>query len=199
MRPPGGETVQARGATALLIIDMINDMAFEDADAMREPALEAADVIASLRDEADRLGVPVIFVNDNYGQWLSERSKIIEHCRHGSGSELLDRLAPRPGDYFVIKPQVSGFFATNLPVLLESLGVRRLVLTGMAADICVLFTGADAHMRGYGLWAPADAVASSNPDHKRWALELMRKSMSAEIRSTRQCALANWIAPAAGQ
>jgi nicotinamidase-related amidase len=187
-----GEAPKAGGA-ALLIIDMVNDMAFEGADAMLEPVLAAAEIIAALRGEADRRGIPVIFVNDNYGQWRSERSEIMEHCRQAGGSKLLERLAPRADDYFVIKPQVSGFFASNLPALLESLGATRLVLTGMAADICVLFTAADAHMRGHALWIPEDGVASSSSDHKAWALQLMRKSQSPETRSTEAYTWTHWL------
>lgn len=183
----------APGETGLLIIDMINALDFEGAEAMRPHALAAADRIAALRDQADALGVPVVYVNDNYGQWHSDRSRIVEHCRRMGGEALIAKVAPRDGDYFVIKPQVSGFYATNLPVLLPKLGVSRLVLTGVAADICVLFTAADAHMRAYQLWAPADAVASSNPEHQAWALELMRKAMSAETRPTSDLTLKAWV------
>jgi nicotinamidase-related amidase len=72
----------------------------------------------------------------------------------GRGGAIVRKLAPRGNDYFVIKPQFSGFYATNLPVLLPKLGVSRLILTGIAADICVLFTAAHAHMRAYDLWVP---------------------------------------------
>jgi nicotinamidase-related amidase len=183
----------APGAAGLLIIDMINALDFEGADALKDRALAAADAIADLRGQADALGVPVVYVNDNYGQWHSERSRIVEHCRKLGGAELVRRLAPRDGDYFVIKPQVSGFYATNLPVLLPKLGVSRLVLTGVAADICVLFTAADAHMRAYELWVPADAVASSAPEHQGWALEIMRKAMAAETRPTSEMDLQAWV------
>ena len=60
---------------------------------------------------------------------------------------MAERLRPDDNDYFVIKPQFSGFYSTNLPVLLPKLGVDRLILTGVATDICVLFTAGDAHMR----------------------------------------------------
>jgi nicotinamidase-related amidase len=129
-----------------------------------------------LRETAERAGVPVIYVNDNHGQWHSDRSRIVDHCRTGAGRRIIARLAPKPDDYFVIKPQFSGFYATNLPVLLPTLGVSRLILTGIAADICVLFTAADAHMRDYALWVPADAVASSEVRHRDWALGIMAKS-----------------------
>ena len=105
----------------------------------------------------------------------------------------LERLGPRPDDFFVIKPALSGFYATSLPVLLPKLGVSRLVLTGVAADICVLFTAADAHMRDYDLWVPADAVGSEGDERTRWALDIMQKSMGAEIRPTSELSLAAWV------
>lgn len=71
--------------------------------------------------------------------------------------------------------------------------MNRLVLTGAAADICVLFTDADAHMREYALWVPKDAVASDRPEHRDWALGIMAKSMDAEIRPTTQLSFRQWL------
>lgn len=183
------------GRAALLLVDFINDMRFDGGAETRASAVTAAWVVAGLRDAADAIGLPVIYVNDNYGQWRSERSQIVDYCRGRSeaGRELADILAPRDRDHFVIKPQFSGFYATNLPVLLPKLGVSRLVLTGVAADICVLFTAADAHMRDYDLWVPADAVASCRVEHAQWALRIMSKSMGAEIRPTSQMNLVDWL------
>lgn len=185
----------AAGKTALLVIDMINDLSFQGAEGLREPARRAAQAIADLRDAADSAGVPTIYVNDNYDQWHSERSRLIEHAtRHeGDRHPLVEKLMPRDEDYFVIKPQFSGFYATNLPVLLPRLDASRLIITGVAADICVLFTAADAHMREYELWVPSDTVASENEQRTQWALEIMENSMSAEIRSTTELALAAWV------
>jgi nicotinamidase-related amidase len=181
----------AAGSTALVIVDMLNDL--DGAEDLRGPAEAAARAVERLRAEADRLGVPVVYVNDNFGQWHSEQSRLVEHVRRSAGRELARRLAPRADDFFVIKPQFSGFYSTNLPVLLPKLGASRLVLTGVAADICVLFTAADAHMREYQLWTPADAVASKNAQRTRWALEIMRDAMGAEIRPTGELSLADWV------
>lgn len=185
----------APGGVALLIIDMINSMDFEGAENIRPGAEANTDVILKLRHEADRLKTPVIYVNDNYGHWHSDKSRLIaafsrEDC---PGQEMVKRIAPREDDYFVIKPQISGFYATNLPVLLPKLGVSRLILTGIAADICVLFTAADAHMRAYDLWVPDNAVASEQEERKAWALNIMQKSMGADTRSTDELSLETWI------
>jgi nicotinamidase-related amidase len=109
------------------------------------------------------------------------------------GRAIVRKIAPRDDDYFVIKPQFSGFYATNRPVLLPKLGVSRLVITGIAADICVLFTAADAHMRAYDLWAPSDAVTSEADERTRWALEIMQKSMQARTEPTQDLTLETWL------
>jgi nicotinamidase-related amidase len=187
----------AAGGVGLLIIDMINTMDFPGAEAVRPKADKVADVILKLREEADRLKVPVIYVNDNYGRWHSDKSRIVEACQadDSPGREIARKIAPRGDDYFVIKPQFSGFYATNLPVLLPKLGVSRLVITGIAADICVLFTAADAHMRAYGLWIPSDAVASEADERSRWALEIMQKSMQADTMPSQGRSLEDWLRP----
>jgi nicotinamidase-related amidase len=179
----------------VLIIDMINAMDFPGAEAIRSKADQVADVILALRGEADRLKVPVIYVNDNYGQWHSDKSRIVEVCQaeDSPGRDMVRKIGPRDDDYFVIKPQFSGFYATNLPVLLPKLGVSRLVITGIAADICVLFTAADAHMRAYDLWTPSDAVASEADERTRWALEIMQKSMQARTDPTHELKLETWL------
>jgi nicotinamidase-related amidase len=183
-----------RGGCALVILDMITEMDFAGADTMIDAVEAAAGAISRLRDAADQSEIPVIYVNDNFGEWHSQRSKLIERAlaKDNAVSRFVEKLLPRESDYFVIKPQFSGFYATNLPVLLPKLGVDRLVLTGIAADICVLFTAADAHMRDYSLWVPEDAVAAGAEQKKRWALEILKDAMSAEIAPTTQLALADW-------
>lgn len=190
-----GSQRKAPGGVGLLLIDVVNPLDFEGADALAPQALKAACAIRGLRRQADALGVPVVYVNDNHGHWSSEKSRIVELAAAATphAARLVPGLAPRPHDTFVIKPEFSGFYATSLPALLPALGVSRLVLSGFAADICVLFTAADAHMRQYDLWVPADAVAAETEDHRRWALEIMRKSMSAETRPTTELQLATWL------
>ena len=100
---------------------------------------------------------------------------------------------PAEDDFFVIKPQFSGFYSTNLPALLPRLGASRLIMTGLAADICVLFTAADAHMREYELWVPANCVASSDPRRTEWALDIMKQSMDADTRPSNAEALRWWL------
>lgn len=184
-----------RTHAALLILDAINPFDFEGAEAIIQAAEQASHVIADLRSAADSLSVPVIYVNDNYGHWGSEKAQIVEAAKTASpaANDIVGRLAPRASDYFVIKPHFSGFYATNLTALLDRLEVGRLILTGFAADICVLFTSADAHMRGYDLWVPADAVAAEGSDRKAWALDILAQSMEAETRPAVEFKISAWL------
>jgi nicotinamidase-related amidase len=174
---------------ALLIIDMINPFDFPEGEELMRGAKRAAHAILELRRQAEQAGLPVIYVNDNFGEWHSEKSLLVERARKRL---VHPQLAPNDKDYFIIKPQFSGFYSTNLPVLLPKLGVTRLVLTGVATDICVLFTAADAHMRDYALWIPEDAVAAETEQGSASALAIMRSSMDAETALVRDLSLARW-------
>ncbi|WP_395396386.1 cysteine hydrolase family protein [Novosphingobium sp. BL-8A] len=176
---------------ALLILDTINCFDFEGGEQLEARAIGAAQAIVRLRDEMRARDWPIVYVNDNFGHWHSDSSALVAAAVRG-GSRLARILQPSATDYFIIKPQFSGFYATNLPVLLPKLGVRRLILTGVATDICVLFTAADAHMRDYQLWVPCDAVAAESDERSNWALNIMAKAMGANIDSTTELSLDCW-------
>lgn len=180
------------GGVALLIVDMISRFDFKGGKRLKAEAAALIEPLLKLRGMMDDCGAPTIYVNDNFGEWHSEKSKLVERAGE-KASDIVERIAPRPDDYFIIKPQFSGFYATNLPLLLPKLGVSRLVLTGIAADICVLFTAADAHMRDYALWVPQDAVAAEIGRRKQSALELMRKHLGAETASTASLHVRAWM------
>ncbi|HET7577774.1 MAG TPA: isochorismatase family cysteine hydrolase, partial [Bacillales bacterium] len=146
--------------TALLIIDVINDLEFEHGEQLLGHTRPIVEPINTLREQAARHEVPVIYVNDNFGQWQSNKEHIIEKCSEGRGRPIIEALKPGEKDYFVVKPKHSGFFSTPLSTLLSQLQATTLILTGIAGNICVLFTANDAYMRGYDLCIPSDCVAS---------------------------------------
>jgi len=179
---------------ALLIIDMINCFDFAGAERLEPKAARAAHAIVRLKSDMARAGFPVIYVNDNFGEWHSEQSRLVDRAL-ARPNPVAELLSPDKQDYFIIKPQFSGFYATNLPVLLPKLGVSRLILSGIATDICVLFTAADAHMRDYPLWIPEDAVAAEDDARGAFALATMRDTMGAETSATDVLAMRNWPPP----
>jgi len=97
------------------------------------------------------------------------------------GRPIVDYLAPEADDYFVLKPKHSGFFSTTLDTLLEYLRARTLILTGLTADNCVLFTASDAYLRDFHLVVPPDCVASVEREHTRQALAHMRRVLKADL------------------
>jgi nicotinamidase-related amidase len=169
---------------ALLLIDVINDLDFPEADAMLDDAGRMARNLLRLKRRARKAGVPVIYVNDNFGKWKSDFRRTIEHCqsKRSRGREIAKLLQPAEVDYFVLKPKHSGFFSTTLELLLRYLGSERLILTGIAGNFCVLFTANDAYMRDYELFIPEDCCVSNTPRENNEALALMRKFLKADTR-----------------
>jgi nicotinamidase-related amidase len=167
---------------ALLIIDMINTFDFEGAQQMLPRALAAAEATATLKRRARAAGVPVVYVNDNFGRWRSDFRSTLAHClREGvPGRRIAELLKPADEDYFVLKPKHSGFQFTTLDVLLEHLGAETLILTGVAGNFCVLFTAHDAYMRDYHLVVPSDCVASQTEDEDAFALAHMARITKAD-------------------
>ena len=174
--------VPDKAATALILIDVINDLEFEGGDALLEHALPMAQQLAALKRRAKRAGIPAIYANDNYGRWQSDFTKLIDHVRRDCvrGSPVAELLLPEEDDYFVLKPKHSGFYSTTLDTLLDYLKVRTLILGGIAGNSCVLFTAGDAYMRDFHLFVPADCVASIDPRENEYALRQMRTVLRAD-------------------
>ena len=157
---------------ALLIIDAINHFVFEDSDAVLADARRMARPLRALKARAARAGIPVVYVNDNFGRWRSDFRQTVAHCvSHRSPGRLVARrLKPRTRDYFVLKPKHSGFYDTTLETLLDELKIKRVIVTGIAGNICVLFTANDAYMRGMQIYAPADCIVSNTLEDNAHAL-----------------------------
>jgi nicotinamidase-related amidase len=170
-----------RSRAALLLIDVINDLEFPGSAPLVRAAERVAPRIERLATRARAARVPVIYVNDNFGRWRSDLRATVDECtaEGKAGRSVGLRLRPHAGDYFVLKPKHSGFLFTPLELLLADLGVRSLVLSGFATDLCVLFTAHDAHMRGFELWVPSDATAANSPAITRNALGHLRTALQA--------------------
>jgi nicotinamidase-related amidase len=180
---------------ALLIIDMINDLEFEDAELIFDAALAAAGRIADLKARARAAGIPVIYSNDNFGRWRSDFREVTEHVLKDGvlGQPLAELLHPEPEDYFVLKPKHSAFFATTMETLLRYVGARKLILTGIATDICVLFSANDAYMRDFELFVPSDCVAANLEEENQHALQYIERVLKADIRPSAELDLEGMI------
>jgi nicotinamidase-related amidase len=185
-RPQRRTSAPQPGRTALLLIDVINDLAFPEAEQLYKLALPMAKRLAHLKQRCRQKGIPAIYVNDNFGRWRSDFRAVVAHCLSDAarGREIVARLLPRDDDYFVLKPLHSGFYSTTLETLLTHLRADTLILTGIAADICVLFTANDAYMRGFDLAVPRDCVAANDRPTLRHALAQMNRLLKADVRAS---------------
>ena len=175
-----------RSAVVLLLIDVINDMAFPGADALVAQALPMAKRLQTLKTRLKDAGVPCVYCNDNFGSWRSDFRALVRHCVTDDvpGRRVASLLRPDEDDYFVLKPRHSAFYATPLDLLLRDLGADVVILTGIAANICVLFSANDAYMRGYRVVVPSDCVASNTAEDTRAALQQIETVLKADIRES---------------
>jgi nicotinamidase-related amidase len=166
-----------RGAVVLILIDVINDLEFPEGALLESSARPMVGPLVALKRRATEAGVPCIYANDNFGRWRSDFTTLVTHCLNDGvrGRFLAEALAPDPDDYFVLKPKHSAFFSTTLDLLLDYLGSHTLVLAGMAANLCVLFTAIDAYQRDFHIIVPSDCVASNTPEDTASALEQMAR------------------------
>ena len=167
--------------TALLIIDMMNKMNFDGGEDLFNHSIEMVENLVALEKRVKKAGIPVIYVNDNFGQWQDNTQNIIDECLKNRGKTVVEKILPEDNDYFIIKPKHSGFFGSQLDILLHKLGIDNLILTGIAGDICVLFTANDAYMREYNLFIPKDCIASELISDNENALHIMKRSLQADI------------------
>ena len=167
---------------ALLVVDMFTEFDFPDAGEMKPKAVQAARHIATLARHFRERELPVIYANDNFANWQMDFKQLVSVClaTEGASSEIAQLLQPQPGDYFVLKPKHSAFLATPLAVLLAKLGVRELVVTGMAAESCITATCMDSNAREYETVVVEEAVAGVGAG-KSTALRLLEASKAAHV------------------
>jgi nicotinamidase-related amidase len=189
--------VPEKCSVALLLVDVINDLEFEGSEALVEQAVPMARRIAALKRRAKAAGIPVVYVNDNFGRWKSDFRRVVEHCLQDGvkGEELARILQPDDDDYFVLKPKHSAFYATTLDVLLTYLNARTLILVGIAGNICILFSANDAYMRDYHLFVPADCTISNAREENEHALDQIHRILKADITESAQLDLHRLLEP----
>jgi nicotinamidase-related amidase len=161
---------------------MFNTFEFDGGLQLLRHSKKIAKQIAKLKSRLKKRSIPVIYVNDNFGQWRSDWRAVFERCAGEDcrGHMIAEQLKPEPDDYFVLKPKHSAFYCTTLEILLRQMGAKKLIVVGIAADICVLFSAQDAHVRDYDLIVPNDCVASETNGQKDSALRLMKKIFKVE-------------------
>lgn len=170
---------------ALLVVDMLEDFVAPDAP-LEVPG--ARSIIPNIKreiDKARREGRPVVYVNDAHDAGDPEFEFWPPHAVAGSpGAEVVEELAPRPGDIVVEKKSYSGFYGTDLESRLKFLDVDQLTVTGVVTNICILYTSVDALMRGFKVEVPDDCVAALSDEDHRFALRQLRDVLKPRSPST---------------
>jgi nicotinamidase-related amidase len=167
--------------TALLVVDMLNSYEHDDAEQLAESVRHAVPQIAGLIERARREDAPVVYVNDNYGDWNSSSEELAREAMDGRHPELVEPLLPRDDDAFVIKARHSVFYSTPLEYLLQTMDVGRIVLTGQATEQCILYSALDGYVRHFEVVVPRDAVAHIHAHLADAACEMMERNMHAEL------------------
>lgn len=182
-----GETVTNMTArSALIVIDMLNRYEHEDADALIGSVREMLPAMQALIGLAQDRDVPIVYVNDNYGDWSAGPGELCERALHGPSRALVEPVLPPAGAAFVTKARHSIFYETSLNYLLRSQGVDRLILAGQVTEQCVLYSALDAYVRHYQVSVPRDAVAHIHRELAAAALQMMETNMRAEIGDARK-------------
>jgi nicotinamidase-related amidase len=184
--------------TALVIVDMQRDFCIPGGSfdrlgvdiSMYPPMIPR---LARLLDGARAAGIPPIFIQMTVlpGRMSESPAQIRFNLRlhldsHGDveplsytldgseGQEIIPELAPQPGEAVVKKYRSSGFWGTNLDMLLRSNGIESVVMTGCTTEGCVESTARDALFNDYYVVIPVDCVASDDPAQHDASLLLIR-------------------------
>lgn len=170
------------GIYALLITDMLNDFANKGAT-LEVPA--ARTIIQPIRKEinkARKAHIPIIYCCDAHKENDPEFKLWPRHAVKGTaGADVIKQLKPHKEDYVISKTYYSCFYKTSLDKLLKKSGITHLILTGVVTNICILYTTAEAYMRGYKVIIPRNCVAALKKSEHQFALQQMKRIFRAEI------------------
>ena len=169
------------GRTALLVVDMLNPYEHEDAELLTESVARVVEQMSDLIARAVDAEAPVIYVNDNYGNWNSSQEELARRAMEGARPDLVEPLLPPAEVDFVMKARHTIFYMTPLEYLLWQREIGRLVLVGQVTEQCILYSALDAYVRHYEVAVPSDGVAHIHETLADAALDMMERNMDAEI------------------
>lgn len=173
---------------ALVIVDMQNDFAHPEGSLFVPSSRRAIPVLRSLLERARRARAPVAFTQDHHRPREPHHFRLWpKHCVRGTwGAEVVEELAPRPGEHVARKNAYTGFHRTGLDRWLRARRVGTLVLGGVCTNICVLHTAADAALRDYRVVVPREATGALSAFEQTYGLKHMESILKAEVVSHRE-------------
>ncbi|MGI6153239.1 MAG: cysteine hydrolase family protein [Christensenellaceae bacterium] len=167
--------------TAIILVDVLNDFVTGALTCDRAVALVPR--LKKLVEAARKKGVYVIYSNDAHLKGIDGELELWgDHAIAGTkGAEVVPELTPAAGDYIVPKRRYSGFFQTDLQLLLTELGVDTLVMTGLRAHMCVRHTTADAYCWGYKIIVPTDGTDSFTEEDYNYGISYLKDVYGAQL------------------
>ncbi|WP_197377371.1 cysteine hydrolase family protein [Mycolicibacterium baixiangningiae] len=185
------------GRTALIVIDMQRDFLLPGGfgESLGNDVgllLEVVPPLAALIAAARAAGVMVIHTREGHRPDLSDcppaklhrgapEKRIGDPGRYGRilirgeyGHDIVDELAPIPGEVVIDKPGKGAFYATGLQDILDAAGITQLLVTGVTTEVCVHTTTREANDRGYECLVVSDCVGSYFPEFQRIGLEMIK-------------------------
>jgi nicotinamidase-related amidase len=105
--------------------------------------------------------------------------------RGEEGHDIIDALAPLPGEAVLDKPGKGAFHATDLELMLRNAGVTHLIVTGVTTEVCVHTTVREANDRGFECLVPDDCCGSYFPEFHEVGLRMIAA----------QGGIFGWVAP----
>ncbi len=170
------------GATAFVIVDMLNDFVRPGAPLRVEGAEALIPIIARGRQAARQAGAKVVYLCDAHRPDDPEFRAWPPHAVRGSqGAQVVEELAPEAEDTVIPKRRFSGFFGTDLDLNLRERGLRRLLICGILTDICVYHTAADAAQLAYEVLVAKNAVAAATEEDHQFALKQMARLLKVRL------------------
>lgn len=166
---------------AVIVVDMLNDFVTGVLACERGKAIVPA--VAELCNAARESGIPVIFSNDCH---IKDVDKELEfwgdHAIAGTkGAEVIPELNVCDSDFIVPKRHYSGFFGTDLNVLLKDLGVDTCIIAGLHTHMCCHHTAADAYQYGFDLVIPRETTDSFTEEDYNYGMRYFKETYGAKI------------------
>ncbi len=182
----GGTTMFDKKKTAVLVVDMLND--FVTGSLKCDRGLAIIKPTSELLDEARKANIPVIFCNDAHIKGIDKELELWgDHALAGTvGAEVIPELKVSDKDYIVPKRRYSGFFQTDLDLLLRELGVKTVILTGLHTHMCVRHTAADAYQLGYQVAVAIEATDSFTQEDYDNGLKYLKEVYGAELYTNKE-------------
>ena len=168
----------------LLIVDVFNDFEHEDGERLLQSLRGRSQGFARALADARSSSVPVVYANDSFGVWDGDARALVERALAGPAGDALRPLTPADGDALILKPRYSAFDLTPLPLVLAELDADRLLLMGMATEMCVTQTAIDARERGFRVTVITGACATVDERLEKVALEYLVEVTGTMLAST---------------